>query len=1194
MYTPEQSQVEPLNASAFLLDFLYPKGALTFVRKLSSVSSRRVRSNSSMNTSKSTSTTNSPKSPILPNTTRKPARQVRSLLSSASPASSEIPAEKSAAPDEDDLNDNEQAAPDDETPAPAAEQRAILDELSRLLQLTPTSNDRELFDQARRLYNKLEDSPHVAALKPALFMFLAPSKKEPDVRRTIKLFNDFDPSLWTADMVSTVVKAKFKVNKRDEALDIFQRSTETNAWADGAAPGFGLLIASALKTNEWPLVSHVWNIYKNKTGRNKAEAALLKSVLEMSNLPEKLQSLAALINLLERNETTPLAEFETRSTGKYNLVALKEAFKAILEASLHRLDPDVAYPLVKTLTNPRVYENFIQILINKNRPDLAARAYSEYRLMPKFKPHVVTLTAMVRHVYYPDNARGMEEVLKDWYNSRGRLNFWGYQKFLAFYASRGDVTSVYRLWSEFTNVYPTAIESAEDVFAHLLKVHAVRGDLAQVEQAFAEIWDKYKVKPNTICWNIRLHIYVERGHYTKAMQIFEELCEAVEPDDYSFSTIMTIVGGRGDINLVSDLYWLAQQCGVQITEAIIDPIVEAYCQNDMYNEAERLCVTTTRDEKVGGKPYTALWNTLLHHHALRHDLVAVNRILNVMTRLNVTYDNNTYSALLFALAQCRQPRRAVELLRAAQEDGIFRPSAHHYTLLMMAYIRSKQPHRALQVNRLMHHMGFQRSSQQIQMVIKAFSQWQDFPKGDKPAEGGLGAAERRDLFAKALREFQRSLSTQSAGGGGGRRGSSSLPSSRAKEAVGREAARMHLGAVRRFSFVIFMLVQARDFAGVEEVMQLYKSIAPAEERQQPLPLKLCNALMLSDYYEGRFDRVKEMWQNILGRTQEISRPQALNETRLESILGHTKAAGVETDIQTDIQAAIAANELTPESTQQSTSTAPEKREKLDRRVVAKLRYGLTDPLKTMQRLYAAERDSDGLMTLVNNDILSNGFLLDSKNWNHYVQNLARLGRTREAFSVCEERLMDQWSGFSPLRARNRGGSEEDGSLSEEADVLKRSRSSSPSASQPSQDPNGSDSSDPFSNKTGSGSPTMSRLQHIREGATRYNRPTTYTFMVLAKAYMELEQMALWSSIAEREFRTLGARFPRSVHAVRTMVRMNSRIEGRVFGGTDNVATDLGMFPLVNESAVPSKDGQGNGSPNRRASWDPPPREETNN
>ncbi|CAK7202446.1 hypothetical protein SEUCBS139899_005169 [Sporothrix eucalyptigena] len=1052
------------------------------------------------------------------------------------------------------------AAYDDPARSSEERQAAILDTMTKLLQSSPEPNNYDALDRSWNLYGRLEDRQQKANLALPLLHFISSSRRATEASRTLYLFEQLDPQLWDAPAAAGAIRALLYSKKdRSAALSLFRRSADTPAWADDAAPGMDLLLADALSTYSWNIVAEVWDVYKQKTERNKAHVSLLQAVVAMPNLPSMLQIFSEYVSTTTKRKVEDSEDLDLES--------LKEVFKAILEASLDRIDPEITYPLVRSLTNPRVLERFIEIAIGKKKTKLAAQAYSEYRLMPQYKPRTTTLINMVRHVYYPDNVRGMEEVLKDWNNSKGRPNFWGYQKYLAFYASHGDIASVYRLWNEFIKAYPTAISTAEDTFAHLLKVHAVRGDVAQVEQTFSEIKSKYDVEPNIVCWNIRLHTHVERGHYTKALGIFEDLCEAVKPDDYSFGTIMSLVGGRGDLDLVLDLYWLAQQCGVPITESIIDPIIEAYCQNDRLDEAERLCVTTTRERTVIGEPYTALWNTLLQHHAYRHDLVAVNRILNVMTRLHVKYDDGTYSALLFALAQCRQARRAAELLRVAQEDSIFKPTAHHYTLLMMAYIRSKQPHRALQVNRLMHHMGFQRSSQQIQMVIKAFSQWQEFPKGDGLGLGGASATERRELFAKALREFQRSLAVPDK--------EPSLPSSRKTQAVGREAARMHLGAVRRFSFVIFMLVQARDFAGVEEVMQLYQSIVSDDERQLPLPLKLCNALMLSDFHEGRFDRVKEMWQDIVGRTREIGRPLQLKDTRLESILGHARSGDVKTDLQTDIKAAIAEPADSVEAIEPETPSSLVPEELDSRRVVAKLRYGLTDPLKTMQRTYTAERDSDGLIKVINDDVLANGFLLDSKNWNHYVQNLARLDRIKEAFVVCEERLMKQWSGFSVLRARYRRMHDDSSSNNPPSSSPFRMRSRLGSVLQSSirnsqdlrtalnaDDANAVQDSD----KTGSANLRKSRLQQIRESATRYNAPMTYTFMVLAKAYLELEQLAMWSSTAERQFQELATLCPKTVHAVRTMVRMNSRMEGRVFSNGDNngLATDFNLLSLIGD------------------------------
>ena len=1011
-------------------------------------------------------------------------------------------------------------------------------ELVRLLVPDAPKRDLDSYDQIWDLYRQIKDKAVKKELALGVLLCLASSRRYTDAGRVLQLFDRLDAAQRNTAAVAGAVTACIAVGDPARALALFRHSTTTEAWANDAPPGIGALIAHALKNYAWDYAAEVWSIYSEKSELKTIGISLLAAVAELPHLGDRLQALNDHVEGYARHVGEP-AEGEEPDR---HLAALQQVFKAVLEVAINHVDPQITHPMVAAMRNPRVYENFLRATVAKGNERIAIQTFSEYRLLPNYQPHPKTLALMVR-IYYPDNVRGMEDVLKDWLNVKGRLNRWGYQKYLAFYASRGDVKSLYRLWDEYTRLFPDVILMAEDTFAHLLRVHAVRADLARFEQVFAEIRDKYKVEPNIVCWNIRLHFYVERGRYSHAMKVFEDLCSAVQPDDYSFSTIMAMVGNRGDLGLVSDLYWLAQQCGVRITESIIDPIVEAYCQNERFDEAERLCVVTTREGKVRGAPYTSLWNTLIFQHALRHDLVAVNRILKLMTKLNVTYDGDTYSGLLFALAQCRQPRRAVELLRAAQEQGMFRATAEHYTLLMMAYIRSKQPHRALQVNRLMHHMGFHRSSQQVQMVIKAFSQWQDFPKGEPADKSGVSSTERRELFAKALREFQRSLTE----------GSRSM---RSHQSMGREAVRMHLGAVRRFSFIIFMLVQARDFAGVDEVMELYRSIAPPDEQGQPMPLKLCNALMLSDFYEGRYDLVKKMWDTVLRRAKEVGRPQTLQETRLESILGHSKSGkdrngvSIDTDsVEAELRRVLAANEPAGASAEEP-APVPLSKGQPEHKIVAKMRYGLTDPLKIMQRVFVAERNADGLVSLVDTDILANGFLLDSKNWNHYVQNLARLGLIREAFSVCETRLMGQWSGFASLKSR---GQEWDGNAAARSDDAASPGASSGSSARGSANRSAGTMASPNAEqaKFNTSSTRLSRAQQLRESATRYNRPMTFTFMVLAKAYLELEQAAMWSSKAEREFKDLAVKFPGSVNAVRTMVRMNSSIEGRVFGGVED-------------------------------------------
>lgn len=1096
LFTPNPLRTEPLTASTFLFDFLYPRKTLNFLRGASL--RRPVR----------------PATDVVPAATRYRPARTYTLPRALDPPASASPAR----------------------PLTGAYGAAVPDTLQELLQSDVTAYTTDIFDRVWGLYSQLPAGEEKARLARPVLLLFTPSKRSTEAQRIVLAFAALDPAQWDAVVVGHAIRAHLMLKNRADAVALFRHDLPGLSLDEQRKPaGFGALVADALQTSSWDMLGDVWDAYKQKTGWRRVDPASLQDVVEAPNLREKLTKLADHFGsdtYQAQMQAAELAQRHGTPPPDAGFVSVSGVYAAIVAAALRVLGAAEMFPFVEQLQNGRLYEVLIHDAINSHNKELAAHAYAAYRRLPSFRPHEGTLGRMLLHVYRADDVRGVEDVLKDWYNVYGRPSYWGFQKFLAFYAARGDVTSVYRLWNEFTTAYPQDTQAGQDTFAHLLKAHAVRGNLAQVEQVFREIGDLHGATPNTICWNIRLHAHVEQGHFSQAMRVFEELCAAVTPDDYSFATIMALAGSRGDLALVLELYRAARQRGLPVTEAMVDPIVEAYCQNDRYAEAERLCVATTRGGKIAGGQCTALWDTLLQHHAFRHDLVAVNRLLKLMTRLGVFYDDGTYNALLFALAQCRQPRRAVELLRAAQDEAIFRPTAYHYTLLMMAYIRSRQPHRALQVNRLMHHLGFQRSSQQTLLVIKAFSQWQEFPP-DVDANGLAGApTDRRELLAKALREFQRSLAPVDKDAG-------------TRPSAAREAVRMPLGAVRRFSFVVFMLVQARDFVGVEEVMQLYRTLAPPHERQQPLPLKLCNALLLSDYYEGRFDRVKETWQYVFQRTQEIARPQFLQAEPLASLLETAQPPDIDPDSDSD----------TP--------------------VVAKLRYALTDPLKTMQRMYTAEHDADGLVALVA-AVRAAGFLLDSKNWNHYVQHLARLGCVQPAFAACEEHLMGQWSGFSVLRARHRWRDGDDVDATSDLfaeDIVPLDDVPSPpvdaaveaaidAATASATGPPATAS--PVSNSAGSA--RLSRAQQLREGATRYNRPMTHTFMVLAKAYLDLERTAPWSSAAERQFRDLAVHCPKTVHAVRTMVRMNSRLEGRVFG-TDDDDSDLLGFDFAQDLGI---------------------------
>jgi hypothetical protein len=65
-----------------------------------------------------------------------------------------------------------------------------------------------------------------------------------------------------------------------------------------------------------------------------------------------------------------------------------------------------------------------------------------------------------------------------------------------------------------------------------------------------------------------------------------------------------------------------------------------------------------------------------------------------------------------------------------------------------------------------------------------------------------------------------------------------------------------------------------------------------------------------------------------------------------------------------------------------------------------------------------QQDLDGIARTVT-ELQSDGYDLDARNWNLYVQLLVHNGRTFDAFEQCEQHLMDGWTGW-PSQQRQQG------------------------------------------------------------------------------------------------------------------------------------------------------------------------------
>lgn len=1011
---PIEKRPDSLTASAFVLDFLYPNGAGALLRSLSPRILDRYERPPQYNMKDTVLRLHHSSSVAAP--TNNPSAEERETPNHNLPGS-ELPghptkvSEVIGSLDFDSVpGGDRRAAAQHDSYGLAAEvnQYSKYDTLRELL----ASGEVEMTDRVWNLYGTLPRASK-SDFRIDLLRYLGKSDRAVDAWKAKELFSELDSGQWTEGVVSTAIKANLTLNNPTLASQIFSEAMDLK----GFSQGLDLLLAYALRVSSWSFALEIWGMFRRKFNAGLPSPTSFEWTAAVPDLSNKLSRLYDYVDT------------QIDPDGSRDLThEVNDILTYISTDTLAPFRPADAVSILDRVGTYSKYEEFIDLCMERGQKKLAGRMYWRYRKLPDVRIRVFVLRHML-NVFYPRDVRGMEQVLKDWYQRYDHLDSFAYHKFLSFYAGRGDTKTVTRLWDEYKKHYHNAKKDRAALSA-LMHAYAVRGEVENAREALDSSCQEFGREPGTIEWNILLNAHAKAWDFEGATSTFAEICEAGKADVYSFGTFMGMAGSRGDVHMCLDLYKTAKEMNIEADATMLDSLVEAYCQNDQFAEAEHLCVRITKEKRVKGN-YTLLWNTLLVHYAYRRDLSNVNRVLERMAELNITYDSQTYEHLLQALVYCRQSHHALQLIRVALEEHVFEPTLNHYLLLMSAFLRTREPHMALKLGEMIKHMDNLGTANRVTKIIDALGRWQQIPEKLRQEKGA------EYYVQAAFQVFQESLGREKRTARDDRRSTS-----------------------RQYSLMIFLLTQMRDFASVKQLVDLYKKEFPKDSSPQTLPLKLLSSIMLSDFYENKFDEVKATWTLILERAKPLGSPS--------STLSREGPDGVPSRC-----------------------------------------YILSDPLKTMQRVYLAEKDPDGLLKMVA-QVRELGFELDSKNWNYHVQALARLKRWKEAFSICEEVLMPQWTGWKRVRMRE--------NVKNQLPLEMRRLGSSP----------------------------------------RYLRPIAYTLILLAREYMELEKLTPWSLEAAKLFNMINEDCARVVRAVHTMVRTGTDDENRIF---DEGQVPMGEFHI---------------------------------
>ncbi|KAI1767833.1 hypothetical protein GGR53DRAFT_71441 [Hypoxylon sp. FL1150] len=889
---------------------------------------------------------------------------------------------------------------------------------------------------------KILDGPLQSAYTGRVLLFLSKSGRLSDSWKISELFHKVPLSLWTQDIFVAGVAAEINLQNADEALEIFVTGLKHQDLDNiSLVDALDLLLSSALRSPDSQLLKDVWKHYPDMIARwdfdgITSQLKLVASVPNLASKALKFQSFGRQV-LLESGNT---------GLGQEALDALQ---KILVRRGLVSCDKDQVIPLLKVTNDTLAFEEFLYRVASNGKAMLGPEVYQIYRDLPGSLPSHPVLHEMFKlfnRFDFTMSAKyaGLELLWGDWHKFHTAPSRRAYQKYLSFYASRGETQRVYDMWTKYVELYRDDpdhnILQGDDTFAHLLQVHAVRGEADEVQRIFNTISEKFGMEPTAYHWNILLNAYVKAGDYDGAIATFEDVAAVGKADKYSYGTMMHMAGNRGDLGFTIDLYRRAVSSGVRINDAILNSLVDAYCQNDYLRAAEDVCARAVKKGIVS----TRMWNMLIHHYALRRDLAAMNKVLESMGEHNISYNQFTYQSLLMGLSLCRQSQHALSLLTSALKENTFHVTANHFHIVMGALLRTGEPAVVRRLHKLMKDYGFSDTSESMFRLSQALTQWNRLPQAQRArftSEEWSSEALHSfsDIYGLNDTEKLKQLSLNR------------HEHSRPGKLLAKKVENTH------FSSMVFMFSQMKDFFGAQQLIDLYRHVFQGQQDSDAtLPIAMLTSIMLMDFQEGRYNHVKATWYVLLNSVKKEAR---------------------------SVDSGPKAPKISP-----------------------KYRYILSSGLEVMQQMLFTLEDAAAMRRLIR-EVRFEGFEVDSKNWNYYIQSLARLKQYKAAFMACERMLMPNWTGWFVVRAK---------------ESVKNNLP----------------------------------LDQRRKGRSRRHlRPTATTLYLLAQSYMELGQLRLWSAEAAATAQEIELECAQVVRAIKSMVRVYSDLEVEIFDKEDHVDVD---------------------------------------
>lgn len=827
---------------------------------------------------------------------------------------------------------------------------------------------------------------HPPDLTSALLAYVCHSDRPSDHTKSIELFDALAESRDAEDYLHMTTSYLNADNIGGMKKMIRQALT-----SDVGGPSWVFAFSYFLNNAWFSDAQDVWDMRPDFLGEELGQLVL--SHLDPLQLPKSILALATFI----------AAKDVDSSVRQFTSVLLDHAFTSlkILEGtpsetlliivrryrSLGILESSHYFKLIRCLAWSPARATFIKSMV----------VYRNFRWQINTEPPPADLLfGLLAGLRQFGITKGIRYLLDETIYFHGKPSKTAYALALNAFAKTGDAQQVNEIFDMLVRHHGKNLYL--QMLTPLLHVHARVGNVRETLIQFKRLKEEFNVEPNTVCWNILLTAHAKNHDLKRAFTTYDEMLKnGIEPNSSTFGTLMGLCANKGDIDNVLHLLAELKTRKVEVTTPTLDPIVEAYCNNQLIDMAEQVAEACVDLNAKGD--LVRMWNLLLWNYAFRIDLESVSRIRSRMEAIGIQPDGMTYAGLMLSLVLMGQTDSARRILRTLHRSRRVHAAEFHYAIILYGYVRTR--------NRDMVHVVFREIRERFgrpglsSRLLMLRSQLQrDLENVQSSVQPGKRATQRLERSEKLLLDTIRASNIKM------------LAIKDPAPGTSKESLRQALPS-QYYGPLIKAYGKTGAFDRAEELLDEYTK---AERRlhgdtktNSLPPLRLLTDLMDSHLMARQFEKVEECWTRMYLGVLRVARRFDVSDF----LAGRPPGAEAGETLPPPLPEASRGGHTLLVSAEPSKATDAANTVS----VLPSYRTTLSRPLNLYLRSLAWRGDTWKIYEVVP-ELEKAGFTLTAFNWSTYVRLLSSSDRQSDqvqAFAAFEEKFMPNFPGWDNIR-----------------------------------------------------------------------------------------------------------------------------------------------------------------------------------